>query len=222
MRNIPLIILFLIINGCNGQEKNNNLKNDKMTHFDISQYKNWEIDADYSSSDSHRFLKKRDERVEIYFHSSGIQIRLKSVNHPYEKIYGYSNTTKSLIEQGTEFYKIPIGKNIQYDEKGDVIKEIDYEKPYKFSIKDLIEKIKKEYGVDLEDRREGASAGRRGKDGVFYYEVNLQSKTEPLKRDYILIDGNTGETLFKSYFYMKSDGGGKIPFDEYLESLKNK
>jgi hypothetical protein len=37
--------------------------------------------------------------------------------------------------------------------------------------------------------------------------------------DYILIDGNTGETLFKSYYYMKRGGN---PFDEYLKSLKNK
>jgi len=41
-------------------------------------------------------------------------------------------------------------------------------KIYKFSIKNLIEKIKKEYRVDLEDKREGASAGRRGENGIFY------------------------------------------------------
>lgn len=234
MKQLTLIILFFSLSGCDGQNKKvataKNLNKDKTPHlinknsmkqFILEEYKDWEYDDSYTSStDEHRFLKKGNEKAEIYFHSSGIQLRLKSVNSPFEKVFGYSNSTKSLLGEAVEFYGVPIKKNIQYNEKGQIIKEIDYEKPYKFSIEDLIEKIKEEYNVDLGDKREGAFAGRREKNGIFYYEVNLESKKEPQKIDYILIDGNTGKTLFTSYYYMK--GGGKNPFDEYLETLKTK
>jgi hypothetical protein len=106
----------------------------------------------------------------------------------------------------------------KYDETGKLIKETDWNAPYKFSIKELIEKIKKEYNIDLEDKTQGGSVGRRGdKAGKLYYEVSLSSKENNLKRDYILIDGNTGKTVFTSYYFMK--GKGKNPFDEYLKSI---
>ena len=218
MRYILLLSLFLITNGCNGQEKTNNpSKKDTMEYFNIDQYKDWENDDDYSSSDHHKFYKKANERVEITIYDDAITVRKKYINTPFVSIKSFY--PNSMIKySGNDFYATHIGTWQEFDSKGNLIKETDYDKTYKFSIKDLIEKIKKEYKVNLEDKQEGASAGRREKNTIFYYEVSLKSKEAPLKMDYILIDGNTGKTLFKSYYYIK--GRRKNPFDEYLESLK--
>ncbi|SUJ04707.1 Uncharacterised protein [Sphingobacterium spiritivorum] len=235
MKPILLILFLLSLSNSEGQNKktmssikvikkntiNNSVKNDTIKYFNIDKYKDWELDNSYTTStDKRKFLKKRNERIEINFLSDGIQVRLRKFDSPYEKIEGYSNSTKLLIVEGFDFYGSPINKTIQYDEKHQIIKEIDYEKTYRFTIKDLIQKIRKEYHVDLENVSQGGSVKRNGKDGTFYYEVSLKSKEEPLKMDYILVDGNTGKTLFKSYYYMK--GGEKNPFDEYLKTLRNK
>ncbi|WP_454059193.1 hypothetical protein [Elizabethkingia ursingii] len=235
MKSILLILFLLSLSNCEGQNKktvpsskikkknaiNNSIKNDTMKYFNIDKYKDWELDNSYTTStDKRKFLKKGNERIEINFLPDGIQVRLRKFDSPYEKMEGYSNSTKLLIVEGFDFYGSPIDKTIQYDEKHQVIKEIDYEKTYGFTIKDLIEKIRKEYHVDLENISQGGSVRRNGKDGISYYEVSIKSKEEPLKMDYILVDGTTGKTLFKSYYYMKGDG--KNPFDEYLETLRNK
>jgi hypothetical protein len=216
MKHLILIAFLLSLSSCDGQNKKKPIqkttavknktphiiKEDTMEYFNIDKYKDWEIDSDFSSSDDHKFLKKRNERVEINFLSDGIQVRLRNFNSPYEKIKGYSNSTKFLVAEGLDFYGSPIDKTIQYNEKHQIVKEIDYETPYKFTIEDLIEKIKKEYKVDLGDKSEGSAAGRTSKDGVFYYEVFLRHKTGEQKMEYLLIDGTTGKTVLKSDFHV--------------------
>ena len=200
-----------------------------MEYFNENEYKDWKLDPEHCSpefpcEDNDKFLMKGDERVRIGFYEEGIQLRKRKANSPYEIITGFSNKTRRLLIQGKEFYQMNIGIDKVYNENGECIKEIDWDKPYKFSIKDLIEKIQKEYHINLENKREGASVRRfeyEKLDNKPFYEVSIKSKENELKRDYILIDGKTGKTLFESFYYMK-DENGKDPFDKYLESLKNK
>lgn len=224
-------MLLLSLINCNGQNKkieiskknktkvNKPSETNSMKYFILDKYKDWELDTDFLSSDNHKFYKKDDRRVEITMYDDAITIRQKNKNKPYvfiESFYPNNNIKYS----GNDFYTIHTGIWKEFDSTGRLIKEKKYDEFYKFTIENLIEKINKDYNFDLEDVSQGGSVGRNGKDGISYYEVSLKSKEEPLKMDYILVDGTTGKTLFKSYYYMK--GGGKNPFDEYLETLKNK
>lgn len=112
------------------------------------------------------------------------------------KIFFYDNG--SLKETGRKFYNFPIENWVEYNENGVLIKEIDYEEPHKFSIKDLQKKIKKEFGIDIEEKNIGVSVSR-SIDLPPQYNVRL-----PLFDNYsgswsiILIDGITGDIISKT------------------------
>ena len=63
--------------------------------------------------------------------------------------------------------KIGIGK--EYDAVGKLTKEEGYDEGYTFTIKDLAQKILKEYKVDLEDKKEDASVRRKEYNGNLFY-----------------------------------------------------
>lgn len=237
MRNIILAMLLFSLSNCDGQNKKNEtsktvnnplnqIKNNTMEYYNENEYRNWQFDPEYCSpqfpcAEEDKSLMKENERVRIItYEKKTIQTERSSIINPYKTVKVYSFKNKNLLNISEDFYSVPVSYK-KYDEKGNLIEEKDYNKPYKFSIRDLVEKIKKEYHINLEDKREKAFAGRRSKDGIFYYEVNIDMKV-PLITElkYILLDGNTGKTLFTTTYYTK--GEGRNPFDEYLETLKKK
>ncbi|WP_054509349.1 hypothetical protein [Chryseobacterium sp. ERMR1:04] len=240
MKQMILIAFLLILSNCDGQNKEksihksitvknkipHSIKNDTMEYFNENEYIDWQQDPEHCSSqfpceENNKFLMKANERVNIFTDTKTfIQVDKSNKINPYKIIKVYSFKSKNLLNISKDFYSFPVSYQ-KYDENGKLIEEKDYNKPYEFSIKDLVEKIKKEYKVDLEDKREKAFAGRKAKNGSFYYEVSIDMKV-PLVTElkYILVDGITGKTLFTSIYYTK--GGGEIPFDKYLETLKKK
>ncbi|PAM91421.1 hypothetical protein B4N84_28355 [Flavobacterium sp. IR1] len=203
---------------CTGQVKH------KMEYFDIELYKDWEIDTNYSPSERRKFLKKNNELLCISLYENTIQVERSSVLHPYTKTYVYNKKTSLLLVFVMEFYQFSIGVVKTYDETGILIKEKDYDKSYIFSLSQLIEKIKKEQNVDLEDKTQRASV-RRSVDSILkkpIYEIYLPSKEDPIsKRDYFLIDGITGEVIHTATYFRRRDEAIN-PFNKYILSLKNK
>ncbi|OXA94729.1 hypothetical protein [Flavobacterium hercynium] len=203
---------------CTGQVKH------KMEYFNIELYKDWEIDKDHSSSENRKFLKKENERIEIRFSSNKIHVEKSSVINPYLKVQVFRSSTKCLYAEGTEFYQFSIGISKSYDEVGKVTKERDNDKPYIFTLQQLIEKIKKEHDVDLEDLTQKSIVHRREDTALQkpIYEVHLVSKKSPdYQTDYFLIDGITGEVLFETTYFNR-DEKSPTPYYQYLRLLKNK
>ncbi|KPH14667.1 hypothetical protein [Chryseobacterium sp. ERMR1:04] len=208
MREVFLIMILFVLSSCDGQNKknlssdkidtlNNPLKKDTMERFNLYKYKNLPTDDmgfyKMTNGDLVQLIEKSDK------HGYAERINLNGSSLGVYKEYDMSNI---LIKTGDFFYQTNVGKWKEFNEKGNLIKEIDYEKPYKFAINDLIEKIKKEYQINLEDKSEGSAAGRTLKDGVFYYEVFLKYKTGEQKMEYLLIDGTTGKTVLKSDYHV--------------------
>lgn len=228
MKYILLIIFLFSLSSCDGQKKmtiktkdkaQNSIKKDTMKQIILDKYKDWELDTNYSSTDNHKFYKKLNDRVEITIYDDAITETKKSIIEPY--VFVMSFYPNNIIKySGKDFYSTHIEIWKKYDEAGKLIEETNYETPFKFTIKELIEKIKKEYHVNLGDKSQGGNVGRNGENGNFYYEVELASKENPQMINYILIDGVTGETKFKTHYYMK--GNATPPFDQYLETLKKK
>ncbi|PAM91420.1 hypothetical protein B4N84_28350 [Flavobacterium sp. IR1] len=203
--------------------KKTNNKN-KMEYFNIDIYKDWEIDSEWSSSENKKFLKKGEERLRIRFYEDEIQLNKTSVINPYKKIFVYYKKNKLLRSYGMQFYQFSIGIRKIYDETGILVKEIDNDKPYIFSLPQLIEKIKKEHDVDLEDLTQGCSVHRRVDKNLKkpIYEVYLLSKEDPYsKKKYFLMDGVTGELIHTTSYPRRSDEI-KTPFNQYLISLEKK
>jgi len=203
---------------CTGQVKH------KMEYFNIELYKDWEIDNRYSQREDKKFFKKQHERLSIWFVHDNIQVERTSIMHPYRRTPIYFRKNNVLYTNEIEFYQFSIGIQKLYDETGKIIEEIDNDKPYIFSLPQLIEKIKKEHDVDLEDLRQGCSVHRRVDENLKkpIYEVYLLSKEDPYsKKKYFLIDGVTGELIHTTSYPRRSDEI-KTPFNQYLISLEKK
>jgi hypothetical protein len=228
MRKIIILLsTLLIIIGCKIQKRDNHQSENNMEYLDLNKYKNWEKDPKYNSTNEMKFYKKEDKRVKILFlknliQKDWIQIEESSIITPYTYISIYDSKTGLMLSFTKQFYMMKVGIGKQYNNIGKLIKEEDYDRGYTFTIKDLVQKILKEYKIDLEDRREENSVRRREYKGNLFYEVDMKIKDISIdKYKYLLIDGKTGVLLFETFFYPK--GYNQVfPFDKYLNYLKEK
>ncbi|OXA94733.1 hypothetical protein [Flavobacterium hercynium] len=205
------------------EEGKNQLIENKMEYFALEKYKDWEIDTKWLSREDKKFLKKQYERAIIWYLKEKIQVTRSSTLNPYTSIFVYNEKTSMLLTYVLQFYQFPIGTAKHYDENGILIKEIDYDKPYPFSLKELIEKIKEEYNIDLEDKEQQAVVSRQIQEDLQkpIYEVYLLNDEFNSKPNYILIDGQTGAVLFESNVNSR-DEKAIPPLYQYLSKLKNK
>jgi hypothetical protein len=227
MKKLLFFLWAVLLYSCNSQSQLVNKKTKKnMEYFNIEKYKDWEYDTDWFSDKTSKFLKKESNRVEISFYNSGIKVSLSNINTRYEKVKGFSNLTKGLIIESNNFYNFRIGKDIYYDENGRVTKEVDNDAPYKFSIDQLIKKIKKDYDVDIEKKTKTVHVRRWLSFELNHkplYCVSYDLKDESQKWKFVLVDGNTGETLFTTLFYFGCNDNETLdPYSQYLVNLRKK
>jgi hypothetical protein len=217
MKSIIWLVLLLLFNSCNAQKQNKT--KDSLKYYNANQYKDWEKDPDYLSSYSEedKFLMKGNERVRIW-KDEKIHIEKSNKISPYTFYKTYSSGNKILLSEWIEFYRTFTGINRQYNENGKLIKEKDWDLPYPFSIEDLTKKFKKEYNVDIENRKNVRNVYRieRSKTlGIPTYQVVLKTEVGNKWVEY-LVDGKTGKTL---YIMKYSEGDDTDIFEEYLKSI---
>jgi hypothetical protein len=140
-------------------------------------------------------------------------------NSAFSMVRSYDTSSLAICTEVMLFYGFCTGIGKSYDEKGDVIEEEDYDKDYPFSVEMLIDKCKKEYGIDLSvdmddfdymrakylsdpNAYNPYSDGYRFVRRYFYidkyvYDVGISLTPGPIcaLRRAILIDGSTGEVI---------------------------
>ena len=122
----------------------------------------------------------------------------RELHTPYSYYYRYD--TKGRLRQMAVFFcGMSIGKVYLYDSLGRTTETIDYSEPYKFKLSDLIEKMKREYGCDLLNKKMvigvHRSKGERDLKRPWYSVFYLEEEHTRYGDEY-LIDGTTGETLY--------------------------
>ncbi|AWK04001.1 hypothetical protein HYN56_07055 [Flavobacterium crocinum] len=223
MKQLFIMLLLITQNSCSSQNKkesrNNQKKIDTMKTFNIDVYKDWEIDTDWLSNENDKHLKKGNERIRIICHGT-IQVEKNDITTPYKYYYVYDSKSKLLTSYGKLFILLEIGKWSYYDENGKLIKEIDFDKPYKFSISDLINKFNKEYNLDLEKPKTVFNLYRYEEKeylNIPIYEVGINKDAYSSDIEYYLVDGNNGKTL---YSIKIAEGEIKSPLNEYIKQVK--
>lgn len=220
MKNIIICCLLFMINSCYSQ-KNNHKKDIAMKYYDENLYKDWETDTAYSFSSFEKYLMKGDDRVTIQKGDEAIFIEKSNITNPYIYLYAYYMKSKTLAGSSNFFYSSalqPVGIQRSYNELGKLIEEKNWDKPYKFSIQDLIKKFKKEYNVDIENRKNVKKVERF----EFIKALNIPLYMVSLKTDignewlYYLVNGNTGKTLYERKV---SEGDEISVIEEYLKSI---
>jgi hypothetical protein len=199
MKKIILLTTVLIISACNSQTKkkeedNYNSKNKNMEYFDIEKYKDWEIDNDYETTDGDKFLKKGNERIQILDFDDKIKIEKSNILSPYSQFLFYNKSNKRLTLKGQMFYDADLGDWKYYDNSGHLEKIENFDSPYKLSIEDIIQLMKKEYDIDLLDVSDRKTVGRSVIDVPPVYYITIPIKQSRSHRE-ITINANDGKLI---------------------------
>ncbi|WP_312398268.1 hypothetical protein [Chryseobacterium sp.] len=226
MKNIIFIISLLIFQSCNAQQRNK--ITDSTAFYNASQYKDWEFDPKYcwpnsncSREDNDLFLIKGNDKIRITIDEERIRVEKSNIVRPYIFVSIYNVNTKKRSASYNYFLSSanePIGISENYDETGKIVKEKNWDKPYKFSIKDMVKKFKEEYNTDLLNRKNVHRFYRYENSktlGIPIYKIYLNTDIGNKWMEY-LIDGDSGKTL---YTMKISEGDTTDILEEYLKSI---
>ena len=221
MKALYLYILLLLSFSCKAQEFD--LRG--MKRFDEKVFKDWEVNRQYVPIGDDKYFKKGDKRVQLLFNykDNEVQIEENDTITPYTRWATYNLETEVQTAVGQSFFNIDYGIWCFYSKIGKLEKEVNQDENYKFSIRQLIEKVKKEYHINLELKEERGYVSRFNENGKYYYHLELLPNsiyTKPTQ--HIMIDGQTGKDLFKIDIIYTRDGSEKDPIYEFLKSLKEK
>ena len=200
---------------CYSQNDSLNLKKDTMKRLDSNKFKDLPLDNNRNkirSTSDETFYRTDKERIRVSSYSGRIGIEKEDINTPYGSVEVYSEKTKSLLLEGKIFsrnIKIEIWK--EYDENGELIKETDWDSGYQFSIDSLIEKMKKEYDIDVLNRENTWVYRSYGEEK--FYEVG-DRRNYPT--DWFLLDGNTGALLYRAFL----EEDDEALYEQYVKYLK--
>ena len=201
MKRIFFLISLLIVGISYGQDTINNLKPSKMReHFLDDNYKDWEPDPKYikSSTPFDYFLAKGDKRVRIMKDKWEKEIFVKESNiiNQYNSSAVYDYDTKVIKYYIEKFYNFIIGKEKIYDQYGRLVKEEDFNKPYKIGVRELAEIVKERYKIDIIRINQDIHVYRDCKQKALYYiEIYHINPERYHQYRYIIIDATTGKTI---------------------------
>lgn len=201
MKRIFFLISLLIVGISYGQDTINNLKPSKMReHFLDDNYKDWEPDPKYikSSTPFDYFLAKGDKRVRIvkYRKKNEISVEETNVINRYNSFAVYDYDTKIIKVYGEKFYNFIIGKEKIYDLYGRLVKEEDFNKPYKIGVRELAEIVKERYKIDIIRINQDIHVYRDCEQKALYYiEIYHINPESYHQYRYIIIDATTGKTI---------------------------
>lgn len=179
---VKFIIVCVLLMSCNVHKKENGIKpiNGKIV---IKKFDNNYV----------KKIKKENQKIQLSENDSIIELedsgdyyfeRRKKSNEKLKKVFVYNKITHLLLSEGTLLDKLPIGIHKNYNEKGELIREINFDENFPFSVYDLIAKIKTTYQIDLNDIENDVSVGK-------------------------LIDKETGKRIYVIYYDKSDDGSYK-------------
>ncbi|WP_278637407.1 hypothetical protein [Capnocytophaga sputigena] len=207
MKTFYLYIVLLLSLGCKAQEFD--LRS--MKRFDEKVFKDWEVDTSKLVFPGTTYLKKGNDRVEISIGEKSKQIKLTNIIDPYMYVYRYYPKTNILMQETKFFYSVLIGKTYTYNEKGKLIKEENWDAPYKVSVEELITICKQKLNLDLLDKSLKITIHRYNEEKAIYIIRIPFPNTRNTKAKYITISADNGEILLEKEIHSK---------EEYKESME--
>jgi hypothetical protein len=149
-------------------------------------------------------INNNGDTIETYLveNKDSYQETITRLNTPIKERYMYDKNTLNITREIVSFYDCIIGFRREYSENGTLIKEINTDKPYKFSWQDLVQKMKMEYDIDLMDKLDQikndncvASVSRNPQ--IMQYQVRIPREFIPhgIPEERFEIDAITGEVI---------------------------
>jgi len=213
MKTFYLYIVLLFSLGCKAQEFD--LRS--MKRFDEKVFKDWEVDTSIlNCNPATTYLKKGDKRAQIIMDENFKQVRISDTNTPYEQVFQYYIKTGILRKGTTLFYGMSIGKTYTYNEKGKLIKEENWDAPYKVSIEELITICKQKLNLDLMDMSLKLTVERYNEEKAIYIiRIPDPDTMTGIEAKYITISADNGEILLEKEIHSKEE------FKKSIEEIYN-
>lgn len=180
------------------------LEMNSMKKFDIETYK--EYRTGNALSCKYKTVNAKGDSIEIELEDFGKKYLtyIFYVNTPLKKYIEYDKETLNMTLEIESFYDCPIGYRREYNGSGKLVKEVNADAPFAFSWQDLVEKMRKEYGIELLDMKEQRAKGQTGVKVVrdsrtLVYGVFLCGAFIPERngwsKERFAINGTTGELI---------------------------
>ena len=213
MKTFYLYIVLLLSLGCKAQEFD--LRG--MKRFEEKVFKDWEVDTSIlNCNPATTYLKKGDKRAQIIIDENFKQVRISDTNTPYEQVFQYYIKTGILRKGTTLFYGMSIGKTYTYNEKGKLIKEENWDAPYKVSVEELIAICKQKLNLDLMDISLDLTIHRYDKENPIYIiRIPDPDTMTGIEAKYITISADNGEILLEKEIHSKEE------FKKSIEEIYN-
>ena len=215
MKIFFVYILLLLSFSCTAQINDFNESN--MKYFNKEKFKDWETDNSIlTCNPTTTYLKKGNERAQIIINEDIKQVRISNINNPYEQVLQYYIKTEVLKKETTLFYGMPIGKTYTYNEIGKLIKEENWDAPYKVSIEELITICKRKLNLDLMDMSLDLTIRRYDKENPIYIiRIPDPDTMTGIEAKYITISADNGEILLEKEIHSKKE------YKESMEEIHN-
>ena len=176
------LLLITLINSCKAQK--NDLKQKTMKTFDIETFNKNKVQTQYNFITKDSTLYNQSEDYDEY-----LEI-INEKDSPFEIQNTYYKT--GIIQMEVYRYSNDFIINMkEYDQQGTLIKETDYDKPFKFTFKDILKFIKKR-NIDMNGDYFEITRGSNEKGCSWTIFWEKEDKTA-IKR--INIDGITGKII---------------------------
>ncbi len=190
MKKIYTVLILIILISCNTQHQNQNETSKTLEKFDIETFEKNQVNGKYNLV--------LEDGTKIKQSIDGDFYNYKRIPVPPKMFI----TTKQFYKSGilrleTIYYHNRFLKSKKkYNEHGELIEYIDYDKPFKFTFEQLLELINKEKDtIDLFDKNTRITRGVVKERTL--WEI-VYRKTYG-RREEIVVDGITGEILERSY-----------------------
>lgn len=196
--NIIICILCTFLTGCSLQKgtnvensKNNIVAAKKLDKSYLKKFrliKKENVETQFIENDS-IFILRSDENI--------FYLKKRKNNEKFVVSTSYFKNSLLLQNEGMYFYDLIIGVYRTYNNKGVLIKEINYCKDFPFSVYDLIDKINKVYSIDLNTSTKviDLMSKKDNSNGKNYYNVLYRNNKNDITRS-IAVDGKTGEIFY--------------------------
>jgi len=235
---VILFSLFVCTQGCAQTDSVEHNKGKNMKRYlDIKKFNEHQDGLGYYKYKTYDMQVRQRKRYDSNKHLIGYIEDCEELHTPYSYYYEY-DTKGNLRHMIVSFSRFDIGNECCYDSLGQVTETIDHIVPYKFKLRDLVEKMKKEYGCDILDKERTSevcrSDGKRDLKRPWYSVYYLETENRMFGDEY-LIDGTTGEILYilkhllidewwdqETYWNAKMKGLPMSIVEKYLYDLKKK
>ncbi len=191
MKKILSLILLTSIMSCSAQKKTTTITLKKMEKLNNQNFDNIQVNGEANFTLPNGDIVRQFEDKGSYIES------ISKKETPFETVNVFDKGTGALKATGENFYGFSIGILKEYDQNGVLIKETNFDEPFKFTIEALAQKIVEELHVNIMMKTTDVTVYRTTNPTPTYQLFYPVIEGNPRWLNILVFDGVTGSLTYK-------------------------